>query len=478
MNNFKQGSILFGKYQIIDTLGKGGFSTVYLATNLKLGNKIAIKVIDKNLYKKQLIAEKNILIKLRHSSIVLIFDIEEDEDYFYLIEEYIEGQTLEDIKGQVSEEEAKKIILSLLDVLHFLHTNFDSPIIYRDLKPSNVMIMKNKAVKLIDFGVASDGENKLDSSDDNYGTRSYCSPEQIAYGTSDERSDIYSLGVTIYYLLTEKNLSQPPYAILRVRDFRKDVSKEFSDIIYKMTQILPSKRYSSAIQIIKDIQALEDYNKILDDCNFFENSAEKVIYLCGLKRGIGLSHACLMLAHHYSDSGKKVALIEWAHNSDFAKISGEHEEIIENKYYYEYRGVHTYFYSYSSYSNILEENYDVILVDAGSYENFILKTKNKHNLNVFVLASASDWDINILEDMLYENHENYSYIVNLKNEDFVEKLRKIFNKSPIFALPYNSSPYEIEEENAPYLEKISGAKTKIKQGGFLDGFIKKAKNKH
>lgn len=476
MNNFLHGSVLFGKYQIIETLGKGGFSTVYLATNLKLGNKVAIKVVDKSLYQKQLIAEKNILIKLRHSSIVLIFDIEEDDEYFYLVEEYIEGETLENLKERLSEDEAKKILLDLLDVLNFLHTNFDSPIIYRDLKPSNIMIMKNKAIKLIDFGVASDSENKLDASDDNYGTRSYCSPEQISYGTSDERSDIYSLGVTIYYLLTGKNLCQPPYKILRVRDFRKDVSKEFSDIIYKMTQILPSKRYASAKAITNDIQALDDKNKIISDCEFFESKAKRVVYLAGLKRGIGLTHACQMLAHHYSKTGKKVALIEWSNNSDFTKISGEHEEILENKYYYEHRDVHAYFYSYSSYANIIQENYDIIIVDAGSYEDFILRTKNKVNLEVFILASASDWDINSLEDMLYENRENYSYIVNLQNEDFVEKLRKIFSKNPIFALPYNNNPYEIAEENISYLEKICGVKTKNKKGGLLDGFIEKSKD--
>ncbi len=475
MNNFKQGSILFGKYQIIETLGKGGFSTVYLATNLKLGNKIAIKVVDKSLYQKQLIAEKNILIKLRHSSIVLIFDIEEDKDYYYLIEEYIEGQTLESFENEISEDEAKKILLSLLDVLNFLHTNFENPIIYRDLKPSNIMIMKNKAIKLIDFGVASDSEKKLDSDDDNYGTRAYCSPEQIAYGSSDERSDIYSLGVTLYYILTGKNLSNPPYKILRVRDYRKDISREFSDIIYKMTQILPSKRYPSAKAIIKDIKALDDRNKVYSDCEFFEKKAKRVIYLSGLKRGIGLSHACHLLAHHYSNSGQKVALIEWSRNSDYSKISGEHENIIERKYYYEHKDVHAYFYTYANYEQIIKEEYDVIIVDAGTYEEFIQKTQNKINLEVFIIASGSDWDISTLEDMLYENHENYSYIVNLKNDDFVEKLRKIFVKSPIFALPYNSNPYEISEENKPYLEKISGLRELKSKGGLINDFIKKSK---
>ncbi len=480
MDKFIQGAIILQKYQIIKILGKGGFSHVYLATNLKVGNKVAIKVIDKELYESQLLAEKNMLIRLRHSSIVVIFDIEEDDEYFYLIEEYVEGQTLESVKGKLSEDEAKDIFTQLLDVFDFLHTNFNEPIIYRDLKPSNIMLMPNNRVKLIDFGIASPMERSASLEEYNYGTKSYCAPEQVCYGTTDKRTDIYSLGVTIYYLLTGKNLSHPPYKILTIRHFRKDVSEGFSELIRKMTETMPAKRYQNISEIIRDLNDLNRRDEgVLSDMEVFAKKSSRVMYISGIKRGIGVTHIAQMMAHFYSSLGKRVALVEWANRSDFIQLAGR-EEVVEMKRYYDDGGIFGYFYSPAGYEKIIEDDFDIILVDAGSYEEYSFKTAGMEGLETVIVASASDWDVNILEDMCFENSDKHTYLVNLKSEAYVADLRKIFDDLRIFSIAFNENPYEINKENLLSFERIFGGDLRkrpfvsdgIKEG--RDGLIKES----
>ncbi len=480
MKNILKGTILFGKYQILETLGKGGFSKVFLATNLKVGNKVAVKVVDKNLYKNQLVAEKNMLIKLRHSSIVVIFDIEEDDDYYYLIEEYVEGETLESVKENLNEKDAKAIFYKLLEVLNFLHTNFEKPIIYRDLKPDNIILMKNGAIKLIDFGIASPLTNKDFSEEENYGTKSYCAPEQICYGTTDVRTDIYSLGVTMYYLLTGKNLSKPPYKIITVRHFRKDISHAFSDIIAKMTQTMAAKRYQSVKDIINDLEDLDSVNKKSLDIDTFAEKGKKVIYVTGVKRGVGTTHICQMIASFYKNLGKKTCIVEWANRGDLIEISGAYEDALETKRYYELKGVRGYFYCSKGFSEIIDDNFDLIIVDSGTYEEFLSKSKNVDSLEVFVVGSSSDWNMRILEDMIFENHKNYTYLINLqKNEELILELTKIFYDIPIFAIPININPYEIENINIKFFEKIFNETYKvITNAGVINEFFKKSKKKY
>jgi serine/threonine protein kinase len=258
--------VLNDKYRIINILGQGGMGEVYLAENIKLGTLWSIKKIKKSSFlycdrKYDLDAEANILKKLSHPSLPKIFDILEDEKSIYLVVEYIEGESLDKklySHGRFSEKRVVDWAIQLCDVLSYLHTQKPKPIIYRDMKPSNIILASDGQIKLIDFGIAREYNYGAESDTICLGTKGYAAPEQYGGGQSSEVTDIYSLGVTLHQLLTGADPSQPPYQLKPVRAYDSDLSEEIEDIIYKCTRPDPKERYSSAAQLKKDFEILAE----------------------------------------------------------------------------------------------------------------------------------------------------------------------------------------------------------------------------
>lgn len=253
------------RYEIIKVLGEGGSGKVYLAENINLKTYWAIKEIDKEKNKDiDLLAEPNILKRLSHPSLPRIFDIVENEQYLYIVEDYVEGLSLDKaLKENGSYPELMVIdwAKQICDVLIYLHTLKPNPIIYRDMKPSNIIVNAEGKAKLIDFGIAR--EYKVQSTADTtvIGTRGYAAPEQYGKSQSDARTDIYSLGVTLYHLLTGKSPNEPPYEIVPVRQINKKLSTGIEYIIKKCSQPDPDKRYQSARLLLNDLENINSYNK-------------------------------------------------------------------------------------------------------------------------------------------------------------------------------------------------------------------------
>ncbi|MFZ5987691.1 MAG: serine/threonine-protein kinase [Bacillota bacterium] len=266
------GQLFDEKYEIIKVLGSGGMGTVYLARNIKLNNLWAIKeVLKANGEKVDLLAEPNILKKLNHPSLPRIFDIIEDENSIYIIIDYMEGTSLEAIlkeKGRIEEKTVIDWGKQICEILAYLHNQTPNPIIYRDMKPSNLILTKNSEIKLIDFGISR--EYKRNSSTDTtyIGTRGFAAPEQYGFTQTDARTDIYSLGVTLYYLLTSRSLSSPPFEIIPVRKINRRFSKGIEFIINKCTEQNPDKRYKSVKHLLAD----------LNDIDRFENRRRKAYW--------------------------------------------------------------------------------------------------------------------------------------------------------------------------------------------------------
>lgn len=238
---------------------------VYLAKNIKLDTLWAIKKISKNSKDKlDFLAEPNIMKKLNHPYIVRIFDIEEDEENIYIVEDYIEGVSFEEQLKNNSKFHEKLVInwaKQICDALNYLHTLKPNPIIYRDMKPSNLMVGKDGKIKIIDFGIAR--EYKIDSdSDTTYvGTRGYAAPEQYGTTQTDARTDIYSLGITLYHLVTGKNPNDPPYETRPIREFDQKVSTGLEYIIEKCTRQDPKNRYQSISQLLYDLNNIPKFDK-------------------------------------------------------------------------------------------------------------------------------------------------------------------------------------------------------------------------
>ncbi len=262
------GSILDGKYKILNKVGQGGMSVVYLAMNERANKQWAVKevrkdgVLDFESVKQGLIAETDILKKLSHKHLPSIIDVIELDDSFIIIMDYVQGNSLDKALKHFGAQPQELVIdwaKQLCDVLHYLHTR-TPPIIYRDMKPSNVMLKPDGSISLIDFGTAR--EHKVQKTADTtcLGTRGYAAPEQYGgMGQTDARTDIYCLGATMYHLVTGKNPSEPPYEILPIRTINPNLSTGLEKIINKCTQNNPADRYQSCAELMYDLEHFRDY---------------------------------------------------------------------------------------------------------------------------------------------------------------------------------------------------------------------------
>lgn len=256
------GQIFNSRYKIVKVLGKGGMSSVYLAENLKLGTFWAIKEIPKRPDSRvDFSAEPDILKKLSHPALPRIFDIIDQDDAVFIIVDYIEGTALDkelEKAGKFREDVVVDWAKQLCGVLEYLHAFSPRPVIYRDMKPSNIILTDSGRLKLIDFGIAR--EYKCDSEYDTVfiGTRGYAAPEQYGGGQSNVTTDIYSLGVTLYSLLTGKKPNEPPYEIKPVRMLDHTLSEEIQNIILKCTRQDPKDRFQSVRELMLELDRLDD----------------------------------------------------------------------------------------------------------------------------------------------------------------------------------------------------------------------------
>ncbi|WP_027089409.1 serine/threonine-protein kinase [Thomasclavelia saccharogumia] len=264
----KIGSFIDNKYEILKKIGQGGMSVVYLAMDKRLNKQWAVKELQKcttnannEVIIQSAIAEANMIKKLDHPALPRIVDIIEDDQVIYVVMDYIEGETLEYVvnnQGAQSQELVIDWAKQLTGVLYYLHTR-KPPIIYRDMKPGNVMLKPDGNIKVIDFGIAREYK-ELNVNDTTYlGTRGYAAPEQFGgKGQTDARTDIYCLGMTLYHLITGQNPTEPPYKIYPIRYWNPALSGGLENIIQKCIQLNPEDRYQSCAELL---YALEHYEE-------------------------------------------------------------------------------------------------------------------------------------------------------------------------------------------------------------------------
>lgn len=262
------GTVVEGKYEILKLIGRGGMSKVYLAMDKNLNKQWAIKEIQKEARNKNnevvvqsAIAEANMMKKLDHPCLPRIVDIINHDNVIYVVMDYIEGEPLSRILNQNGAQPQEAVLQwaeSLCGVLDYLH-NQNPPIIYRDMKPANIMLQPNGNIKLIDFGIAR--EYKEQNLEDTVclGTKGYAAPEQFGgRGQTDRRTDVYCLGVTLYHLLTGMNPCDPPYEIYPIRHWNPTLSAGLENIIIKCTQLNPEDRFDSCAELLYALRHLNE----------------------------------------------------------------------------------------------------------------------------------------------------------------------------------------------------------------------------
>ena len=245
-------------YKIKSQIGKGGMSTVYLAEHVRLHTRWAVKEVRKNqAVRFDFLAESNILKRLQHPMLPRIVDIFETAEAVYVVEDFVEGITLDDLLRQqrkVDEAQGLQWFRDLCGVLRYLHNQRPNPIIYRDMKPSNIMLQPDGTLKLIDFGIAREYKENSSADTTYVGTRGYAAPEQFGKAQTDARTDIYALGVTMYHLLTGKSPYEPPYQFVPARQLVPELTHGAEYILNKCVQPEPIDRYQSVDALLDDLE--------------------------------------------------------------------------------------------------------------------------------------------------------------------------------------------------------------------------------
>lgn len=294
----------FGKYQRIRLLGEGASSKVYLAVHETLNQYRAIKCISKNHTSyDQVRQEADLLIQLKSPFIPVVYDVEEDDTHLYIIEEFMEGESLLSYRNQTQEVPESIILdlaLQICEFIHYLHS-MKYPILYLDLKPSNLMIYEGQ-LKLVDFGVARYKFNqKLGC---NYGTRGFAAPEQYHETTLDETSDIYGIGMLLYFLMTG-TVRASSGDLPNVMEL-KGYSKALRQLVAKSMKHNPCERYPCVQSLERKLIKLRGHNR---QENSMANTSKKIA-LIGSEKRTGVTHLAFFLLQYMKANGVRALYVE------------------------------------------------------------------------------------------------------------------------------------------------------------------------
>lgn len=270
------GKVINDRYEVLEKLGGGGMSVVYLAEDTILKRKVAIKAISIPANEKEETIERferevHNLTQLAHKNIVNVYDVTENDDCFFIVMEYIDGPTLSEYIMNHQPLDIQTIINFTEQIIEGIKHAHETRIVHRDIKPQNILIEKDKTLKILDFGIAKAlSETTMTQTNHVLGTVQYLSPEQARGESTDSGTDIYSIGVVLYEMLVGK----PPYngenaisiAIKHIQDDmpnptdqRKDVPQALSNVVLKATEKDKKDRYQSVNEMQEDLKsALSD----------------------------------------------------------------------------------------------------------------------------------------------------------------------------------------------------------------------------
>ncbi len=284
-----KGQKINDRYQIIKSIGEGGMANVYLAYDTILDRDVAVKILRGDLsndekFVRRFQREALNASSLSHSNIVEVYDVGDDNGQYFIVMEYIEGKNLKDLikkRGKLTTSEVIDIMSQIADGLSVAH---DSYIIHRDIKPQNIMILENGLVKITDFGIAmAMNATQLTQTNSVMGSVHYLPPEQASGKGSTLKSDIYSMGILMYELLTGllpyrgenaveialKHLKEP---LPSIRDELPDLPQSVENIILKSTAKNPKNRYNDAREMYEDLKTCLDDSRINEEKLEYEHA--------------------------------------------------------------------------------------------------------------------------------------------------------------------------------------------------------------
>ncbi len=457
----KLGEILDNKYKIVGILGQGGTAQVFLVENIVLNNIWAVKVLSKS---SQWISfemeEVEILKRLSHPMLPRIADLFEDEDRIFIVMDYFSGSNLLDVlqkEGQISEKMLKKWTIELLEVFEYLHSR-TPPVIYRDLKPANMIVDDSGRLRLVDFGTARFHREGTDEDTIYIGTQGYAAPEQYGAGQSDQRTDFFNLGMTLVHLATGIHPLKMGQTKIESHLKKAGISKGFIRFIAKLVETDPNNRFQSAKN------ALVAINSAMKPVIFIKRNRKEavcdfrgVIGIASYLPGTGVTAHCIALGRYLSKNRKKTTLIELNSSGDFSRIRDVSDYLGELRIQREnnFETLDMVFYpNMSDSGEISRKGIDVVILDLGKLDTGKkLKELNRADIKL-ILCPRATWKHSLFveydDNIKSLSKDEWIYITCESSERQV--LKKRFKHIVTYSTPEN--PYYPTEEEQKNTERV------------------------
>lgn len=413
------------KYEPVATLGTGSFCTVYLVRHRILECLRAIKVIPKNRTLTDSVLSEAILLKtLHHPGIPTIYEIEEDSWNYYLIEEYMEGETLEEFlsnQSHISHNTFYDLSTQICEIFYYLHNLRPDPILYMDLKPEHIIICQGK-LKLIDFNV-SVSLSKVGKLCHLYGNEAYSAPEIATGASPSPKWDIYAIGRILLYM--ESFLLSP-------------LSLKTQKILQKAAAQDPAYRYETVDELLRAL-AKEQHNHHQElSCN--------TIAVVGSNCGCGTTHIAISLVSALNYSGYPCCYYETDQKNHLQPLTEHLTNMKETNgclYYKHFRG----YPGYGPGITLSDDTSIIRVTDYGCYDKDIHKEIYEADLVLFICSNGVLKRQNAFDQghLLFSSCNNFKIICNLGQEPDLRIYAQKF-KRPILAFPFDSDPFRITKE--------------------------------
>ncbi len=429
------GQLLFGKYRIEEQIGSGGFSRVYRCIHVTMGISVAVKQMEISNRTQCVIQHESEILKiLKHPGIPTLYDIQKDEKYYYLIEEFFEGEVLSRYMQErtLSLEEIGKIMLSLIEILAYLH-GLSVPVLYLDLQPDNILIQEGKAV-LVDFGNAV---KKGEQHTQNYfhGTLGYAAPEQY-YGEAEARSDIYAVGAILYFLLYRRTPGSTEFS----------EREEIPFSVREWMQIAMKHQKEERYQTMEELKQAAE--QLFQKQTSSRNTSLTITFAGSIQR-IGTTHISLAFAEYLGRQGLQVLYQEDNTSGAIQKVSDAYQ-------FKAYCGIvqFPHFQAFPYYNHMVQEPevfYDVKIRDFG-----VLTEKKKEQYEkgdiCFLVLGVKPWEQQKTEQM--EEVEEQIKLYNFSDSEEYRKIPKKDGEKNCFRVPIFLNYQKLDEAAERFFSQL------------------------
>ena len=408
----KRNRILFGKYRLLHRLGSGRSGTVWLAVHLGLEEYRAIKCVSRKCADYETFRREALILKeLQHPGIPQIYDLEEDSEYFYLIEEFLQGNSLYTLvkhQGALQEADAVRYGMQICGLVEYMHSAYKLPILYLDLQPNNLIICDG-AVKLIDFDHAARfpdaNQERL-----RYGTAGCAAPEQYSSDhILDQRTDIYAIGAVLRFMLCG--------TLKQEAGISGSISGPLQRIIRKCMDPDMDKRYGSAKEAEAALRMLCVRETAVNQEGIPDSSL--IIYLAGMRPGAGVTHLAFGLLHFLTKQGWSPLYEEHNHSRAVRELSAHESARPDEKGIYTIKGSRMKPWYGPAVRLDRPLGYRVILRDYGTDWNQLAKDAADGRGVLIAVAAASPWESCFMDPMV-------SFIQTVWNRDKNRKTVVVF----------------------------------------------------